>query len=242
MTSKPLVFVSHSSLDGDLALSIAAQVKSVFGDDHIEVFVSSDDDAIDAASDWFIKVENALRKTEALVVLVTPKSIGSRWVWFEIGYIWRKMGKEKYIYPLALSSSQEIPSPLNSREAKALDSEGQVRNFFKSLCKQFGSGDPENADFEKLIEMARNSPEYPRQENLSEQDIKVLLQDYLKHSFENPIRYFTLDERLEIPRGSSKKYLKEVAQNNEWKVDSETHNTITLSSTTTLGHSVAKWG
>src|SRR4051812_9783481 len=98
MSEKPVVFVSHAAVDSELAIPIGNEIKSVLGE-RVEVFVSSDDDAINASSDWFSDVEKALQKTEAFVVLLTSNSVNRRWVWFEIGYIWRKMDIEKHIYP-----------------------------------------------------------------------------------------------------------------------------------------------
>ena len=133
---------------------------------------------------------------------------------------------------------------MNIRE-KFLNAREDIENFFKRLSEQFGFGNIGNADAEQLMEMARNSPEYPHQEKLTEPEIARLLYGYLRNEHKpnkNPIRYDVLDKHLELPPGSSKKYLKEVAKNNEFRVDDETENTITLSNNnSTISFSTQKW-
>ncbi len=177
MTEKPLVFVSYASPDEALAKFIGNQIEAVLGKDTAFCINNR------AGDTWFPAIQEALDRCNALVVLLTSASIDRRWVWFEIGYVWARTAtdEKRFIYPLAISRAQEIPHPLSEHQAKYLDSREDVENFFQKLSGQFSSGVPQNADVEKLIEMARNSPEYPRQENFSEQEIKALLLAYLKH-------------------------------------------------------------
>lgn len=240
MSEKPLVFVSYASPDEQLAKFIGSQIEAVLDKDRVDVFVST----IDAGEKWFPTIQGALDRCKALVVLVTKASIDRRWVWFEIGYTWAKTrGAERHIYPLAVSRAQEIPHPLSEHQGKFLDSKEDIENFFKKLCEQFSFGIPENARVDELIEMAHSSPEYPHQENLSEQEIKGLLHAYLRNQHtKSPLRFSEVDAYLKIPRGSSAKYLKEVAQNNDFRVDNETENTITLSSVVRIESKVLKWG
>lgn len=244
MTEKPLVFVSHASLDADLAIFLGKQIELVLDKDQVEVFVSSADDAIEAGSEWFDRVEQALQKTVALVVLLTPNSVDRKWVWFEIGYTWRKMGNERHIYPLAISNSQPIPHPLSVIQAKFLDSEGQTTNFFKILRDQFGFGSVENANIQDLMEMARNSPTHSNQDHFSDDEIKEILREYVKANVKsftekfNPegthiftgslIRYDALDKELEVPNGSSKAYLVEIAKEFGLVPKERTENTVRL--------------
>ncbi len=228
MTEKPLVFVSYASPDEELAKFIGSQIESVLSTDRIDVFVST----IDAGEKWFPTIQEALDRCEALVVLITPASIDRRWVWFEIGYVWAKTRDVKrHIYPLALSRAQEIPHPLSEHQGKFLDSKRDIENFFEQLCEQFGFGEPENANNDLLIEKALNSLGYLAPENLSELEIRDLLTAHLRNELDSKqklIRYSQVDKDLNLPRGSSAKYLKDVAQKTGFTVLGETENTITL--------------
>lgn len=244
MTERPLIFVSHASVDADLAKVLGEQIESVLGSENIEVFVSSNDDAIDAGTAWFERVVNALQKTEALVVLLTPNSVDRRWVWFEVGYIWRKMDAEKHIYPLAISSSQSIPHPLNTLQAKFLDSEGQIKNFFDRLCAQFGFGVIGNANLSQLVNNAKNSSYYPRPSQLSDDERREILREHIneaaktfqekfnavgEHLFTGKlIRFDQLDKELELPIGSSKAFLIEIADEFGLAPQEEHMNTVRL--------------
>ena len=229
MTEKPLIFVSYASPNENLAKFIGSQIEAVLDKERVDVFVST----IGAGDTWFPTIQTALDRCEALVVLVTPASIDRRWVWFEIGYVWAKTkDAERHIYPLAISHAQEIPHPLSEHQGKFLDSREEIENFFRRLCDQFGFGILGNANIEQLIEMARNMPRYPNEENLSEPEIKDFLLTYLKNEYTSknkPIRFSELDDLLRIPRDLSKKHLGEVAQNNGFTIDHETDNTITVS-------------
>lgn len=138
MSEKPVIFISHSSNDKQLAEVIKEQVEHVLVSVKPDVFVSSAPDAIDVGDRWFETIIKKLQIADALIVLVTPTSVERKWVWFEIGYFWSKRDQGRgHIYPLYLPQVTAIPHPLSELQAKSLDSEHEISVVFGKLCNQF---------------------------------------------------------------------------------------------------------
>lgn len=150
--AKPVIFLSHASDDKELAELLAEQIRVMFGRDTVKVFVSSEPDAIGAGDKWFPTILQQLEEATALVVLLTPNSIDRRWVWFEIGYFWRKVEtSEGRLYPLHTPSIKEIPHPLNELQAKSLKDREQLKTFASNLKDQFGFGEPNHFDTDAIL-------------------------------------------------------------------------------------------
>jgi hypothetical protein len=73
------IFISHSTKDKQ----IASLIKTRLEDCGQEAFVAHDD--IQVANPWREEIKRYLRECDAMVVLVTPESMGSYWVHQEIG-------------------------------------------------------------------------------------------------------------------------------------------------------------
>jgi TIR domain len=136
MSEKPVIFISHAEEDKQGALSIKKHLEDIL---RVEIFVSSDPDSIKIGDEWFPNLINKLEISKALFVLLTKHSLDSKWVWFEIGYFWRKKNLDKsvHIYPL-YAPGIEIPNPLNMLQGKRLDDMNEMMSFAKSICKQLG--------------------------------------------------------------------------------------------------------
>ena len=75
MSDEPVIFISHSSMDKDLALVLQEQIAIVLGINTSDVFVSVDPYAIPAGSDWFETITKQLDVADALVVIVSSSSM-----------------------------------------------------------------------------------------------------------------------------------------------------------------------
>jgi hypothetical protein len=80
------VFISHASTDTKLA----RQVAEILRDAGFQVW---DDSQILPGENWGEKLAEALQESEAMVVLLTPNSIRSPNIKYEVGYA---LGKEYY--------------------------------------------------------------------------------------------------------------------------------------------------
>ena len=89
MSSKPIVFFSHSSRDKrELSLLKRLFVEKTGG--AIEVFLSSDGQSIPLGRNWIHRIEEALESAKLLVTFITGNSVGSSWVSFEAGFAYSK--------------------------------------------------------------------------------------------------------------------------------------------------------
>ncbi|MBI4798605.1 MAG: toll/interleukin-1 receptor domain-containing protein [Desulfarculus sp.] len=84
MAQKPVVFISHVHEDGELANKIADQIRSDFLN-AVDVFVGSDGNSIRGGDRWMETIESNLRNAKIVIILITSKSVGRKWVYFEAG-------------------------------------------------------------------------------------------------------------------------------------------------------------
>jgi hypothetical protein len=139
MSEKPVIFISHSSQDKELARRVKIGLEKAFKEilhTDMELFVSSSPEAIKIGSNWFNTVMDKLDLAVALIVLITESSINKPWIWFEIGYFWRKQHSKEHIaiYPL-YKPGVEIPSPLNVLQAKSMSDEAEVKAAMRDLAE-----------------------------------------------------------------------------------------------------------
>jgi len=218
----PKIFLSHSSKDQALAEKLANQIRNFLGFEDKAVFVSSEPEGIDIGTDWFNSVVDALEKSEVFVILITPNSMASNWVWFEIGYFWKK--KKQAIYPL-YTPPVNISHPLNTLEAKVLTDSRNLKVFFKKLAVRFQVSEfkLESNSLDSIVTLAIQDSQ-PAIIQMEEEDIKAKLVDYLKNEYKvgDAILYSELDNNLNLPAGSTKKYLKQTAFDKNYKIKNET--------------------
>lgn len=151
MNEKPVVFISHSSKDEELASVLKQQIEAGF-ENRLEVFVARY--SIESSAEWLPEITRNLDAAKALVVIISPSSQESRWVGIEIGYLWRKIskrGKSKLpVYPLCMPNCS-VFSPLDGIQGKFLDKPEELKNFFQSLFRQFNDGEIDKIDINAVV-------------------------------------------------------------------------------------------
>ncbi|MFO1462060.1 MAG: toll/interleukin-1 receptor domain-containing protein [Verrucomicrobiota bacterium] len=83
----PLIFLSHDSRDAAVAGKFADLLRALSANE-LEVFRSSDRtgrDGIPFGEDWYREVFGALKKSAAVVCLLTPRSVDRPWILYEAG-------------------------------------------------------------------------------------------------------------------------------------------------------------
>lgn len=124
---KPILFISHSTLDKALAL----EVKQAFDQD-FDTFLDSE--AIEAGDNWRRAIESALLDCHAAVVLLSENAIASEWVQFETGVLAllaNHMPANRVFIPLRvdgidpkrLTDPRLAPAGLDPSQAPAIDSQ-----------------------------------------------------------------------------------------------------------------------
>jgi hypothetical protein len=105
-----LVFISHSSRDAWIAKMMAEKVSTLGAEVWLDVKDLEGGDVITQ------KILDGLDACQEALVLVSPNSVGSQWVLFEIGAVW---GQHKRITPILNNVTYEAIAPL--KEVKAID-------------------------------------------------------------------------------------------------------------------------
>lgn len=263
MTEKPVIFISHASTDTPVANTLKQEIEVVFGEDKVEVFVSSLSGSIKPGTDWLKEIQEKLNAATVVVVLITPISINRPWIWFEIGASWLKMiEKKRKIYPLCAPEIElgSLPEPLSRLQASSLGKTEDIKQFFISLRDLFGFGDM------KDLKTARIKSNLPRSWSLlkiDEKDLdagtiytgpyqgysddelvevidqdffepemkeKKLFSDMLEQERSIPsgrlIHFKKIDEQYQLPPGTAKKFLIDVAARYDLEPQKEFDNSI----------------
>jgi hypothetical protein len=98
------VFISHTPTDE----ALARQVATVLQESGLDVWDERTE--ITPGENWAAKVAEALRESEAMVVLLTPEALRSSWVRRDIEYaLSEKRYNQRLIPVLVPPSSEEIP-------------------------------------------------------------------------------------------------------------------------------------
>lgn len=118
------VFMSYSHVDVDFASRLEDSLREM----NIDVF--RDQKVINWGADVRAEVHTALQNCAAVLVIVSPASLKSDWVPYEIGY---GIALRKKILPFLTHRSLELPAYL-SRLSHKVDVE-EVRTFFAEQFK-----------------------------------------------------------------------------------------------------------
>ncbi len=96
------VFISHAQTDDALARKVATVLEAAGLD------VSNDKADILPGDNWADKVAQALRESEAMVVLLTPEALRSHWVRHDIEYALGQKGYHKRLIPVLATTPEKI--------------------------------------------------------------------------------------------------------------------------------------
>ena len=154
MSEKKLLFLSHATIERELAIALKAQIDgALLG--AFDVFVSSDPGSLKVGSEWIKEVHKALRHCNAMVVLCSEESVLRPWLNFETGVGW---AREIPVIPLCHSglTLAGLPQTLSSFQAIGSLAPNSLKVLYESLAETFGLKCPP-ADFELF---SQNLSEY----------------------------------------------------------------------------------
>lgn len=186
--TKPNLFISHASSDGQFATVLKAEIEKVFADG-VNVFCTSSPGAIQASQDWLSNIEKKLDTAQAVIVIITPVSIERPWLWFEVGASWLRARKaQTAIYPLCAPevNLSDLPSPLDRLQALSMGKAIDLKLLFEALIKQFGFG---KISLFRASNITKRIPKY--------KDVKVNEVDVREHSLYNGEYTGYSDEELQ---------------------------------------------
>lgn len=136
------IFLSHSAKDKEVALLFKEMFED-FGqkyDPTTEVFMSSEisSDQVKTGN-WKKDFEENLKKSSKLVVLVTPNSLHSVWVTYEIGYA---IARGIEITPVVIRGATPEKFLLNERSAQKMEREEDVIKLLSLIFKDIARTGP----------------------------------------------------------------------------------------------------
>lgn len=210
ISQQPLIFISHSSKDAALASVIQSQITDTTGLATERVFRSTDPVSIPPGSDWFNIINAALDSVTALVVILSPYSIQSMWVGYEIGYFWNRSGGQGKIYPLLVPQTR-IDGPIQRLNYIPLGDIEKVQTFFKHLCVTLGISNTGLTNPSLVVNAAIAAIDAFE---------KRKLQEYLDYEvkYSEEINYRKLDRELDLSPGTSERLLPGLIPPN-WQID-----------------------
>ena len=130
-----VVFISYSSIDEDFAEDVA----QILEDIGIEYFLDSKD--IDWGDHIVKEVQEGLSNCSTIVVIISPASLKSQWVLFELGYA---MGRGKDVLPLLMHPSLDVPGYLQAVHYET-SLEG-AKDYFKKYIDRFKEKEPSGVE------------------------------------------------------------------------------------------------
>ena len=96
------VFISHSDKDKDLVRRVA----DVLRETGMEVW---DDREILPGDNWAEKIAKALEESQAMVVLLTPEALDSKWMSWDIEYALGRASYNKRLIPVIIGDPNDLP-------------------------------------------------------------------------------------------------------------------------------------
>jgi hypothetical protein len=133
---KPVVFFSHSSRDKAALVKLRDCFVEKTGSS-IDVFLSSDGQSIRLGKNWVHAVEAALRNAKLMFVFLTPESVRSQWVLFEVGCAY---GRNLQVIPVGMWGVDvgAVGAPLNLLQGFNVTSPESLSNIIAETNRTFG--------------------------------------------------------------------------------------------------------
>ena len=131
------IFVAHSEKDSDLVKKLMAAITSACQLDPTEVFVSSEG-SIRPDETFPQAITEALRSSEAIVVVLTPNSIWAPWVHFEAGGAHFAQCKSLFAVTAHGIGEGSLPSNLRYYSVRNLSEKKEVRQLLDRLQEVLG--------------------------------------------------------------------------------------------------------
>ena len=131
------VFISHSSKDADLALALIDLLKGALGLTADKIRCSSVDGyRLPVGINTEGKLREEVNAAKIVVGLITPNSLSSYYVMFELGARW---GANLFVAPLLAGvKPNELSGPLSLLNALSANNEAQLHQLIDDIADQLG--------------------------------------------------------------------------------------------------------
>jgi hypothetical protein len=153
-----LVFISHSSKDVDLALTVIELLKAGLGLLANQIRCSSVDGyRLPVGAHTETQLREEVNLAPVVIGLITPSSLASAFVMFELGARW---GANNFLAPLLAGvKTSELSGPLSFMNALHGNSEPQLHDLLKVVGEKLGLQLQDTASYLRHISAVRQQSE-----------------------------------------------------------------------------------
>lgn len=124
------IFLSYSHLDKQIALELYTR----FSASGLTCFLA--EKSLHAGDDWILEVRTAIQESEYVLILITPRSMDSKWVYLEVGAAWME---KKKIIPLTLFVDlTNLPELIKNIQARSIETEEEKLSLIYELTGKVG--------------------------------------------------------------------------------------------------------
>lgn len=151
---KPIVFLSHSSLDKE-PLAALKEILDKRAAGFLNFFLSSDGESIKFGRNWVVSVSDALSQAKLMFVFLSPQSADSKWIHFEAGCAY---AKDIRVVPVCLPGIDlnRITPPLNLLQGFNLHSHEAIGNIVRICNERFDVKIDESFKHDDFDNITRN--------------------------------------------------------------------------------------
>jgi hypothetical protein len=128
------VFVSHATADKWLATTLCEKIEEQTG---AETF--RDDRDIGGGDDIPEVIRREIARSNEMLVLLTPESVGRPWVLFEVGAAWGRRRDSRIVALLCHVKIDTIPDMIASKKAMSLNEFDQYLKDLGKRARRHGS-------------------------------------------------------------------------------------------------------
>jgi len=153
-----LVFISHSSKDADLALALIELLKAGLGLLSNQIRCSSVDGyRLPVGVNTEAKLREEVNEARVVIGLITPSSLSSAFVMFELGARW---GANQFLAPLLAGvRPSELRGPLGLLNALSSSNEAQLHQLLENVSVQLGLSLQSVASYSRYISTVKRLSE-----------------------------------------------------------------------------------
>lgn len=121
------IFLSYSNKDKTIADDLYSRLKKA----GLKCFMAEKD--ISVTNQWEPEIRNALRSSQNVLILITPRSNDSKWIMIEVGAAW---ALEKNLIPaLMIVQPNELIEPISRFQARLIETPNQIENLVNELAQ-----------------------------------------------------------------------------------------------------------
>lgn len=141
------IFLSYSHFDRNIAF----ELREKFLASGLTCFMA--EKSLEVGDQWINQVREAIRESESILILITPRSVGSKWVYMEVGAAWME---SKKIIPLTqFVDVSDLPELIKNLQARSIETESEKLNLVYELIGNKGATAPVIISLEFIVDKIR---------------------------------------------------------------------------------------